>query len=160
MCLLNIKQFGCQDSNVNIRTNSKTTKSRKQWNYLLTTNWRDCKSDDLIAEEETHKEKQYLFHDSQKKNNYDIWTNYIKAKIDKTKQKRKCRLYRNWNGTVNHINDCSNPAQKSGKTGCEISVLTKRHLDHSERNLLKISNWIFRKNRRFINRNWRKDCLK
>ena len=49
--------------------------------------------------------------------NNAIRTNHIKARIDKTQQKSKCRLFGDWDETINHIiSECSKLAQKEYKT--------------------------------------------
>ena len=46
-----------------------------------------------------------------------IRTNHIKARIDKTQQNSKCRLYGDRDKTINHIiSECSKLAQKEYKT--------------------------------------------
>ena len=48
--------------------------------------------------------------------NNTIRTNHIKARIDKTQQNSKCRLYGDRNETINHIiSECSKLAQKENK---------------------------------------------
>ena len=45
-----------------------------------------------------------------------IWTNHIKARIDKTQQNSKCRLCGDRNETINHIiNECSKLEQREYK---------------------------------------------
>ena len=45
--------------------------------------------------------------------NNAIGTNYIKARIDMTKQNSRCRLYDDRDGTINHIiSECSKITQK------------------------------------------------
>ena len=46
-----------------------------------------------------------------------IRTSYIKAKIDKTQQNRKCTLYIDRDKTINHISKCSKLVRKDYKTG-------------------------------------------
>ena len=49
--------------------------------------------------------------------NNSIRTNHIKARIDKTQQNSKCRLYSDRDKTINHIiSECSKLAQKDYKT--------------------------------------------
>ena len=49
--------------------------------------------------------------------NNAIWTNQIKARIDKTQQNSKCRLCGDRDETINHvISECSKLAQKEYKT--------------------------------------------
>ena len=49
--------------------------------------------------------------------NNAIRTNHIKARIDKTQQNSKCRLYGDWDETINHIkSECSKLAQKKYET--------------------------------------------
>ena len=45
-----------------------------------------------------------------------IRTNHIKARIDKTQQNSKCRLYGDWDEMNNHISECSKLAPKEYKT--------------------------------------------
>ena len=46
-----------------------------------------------------------------------IRTNYIKAKIDRTQQNGKCRMYGDRDETVNHnMSECSKLAQREYKT--------------------------------------------
>ena len=45
-----------------------------------------------------------------------IITNHIKARIDMTQQKCKCRLWDYRDETINHINECSKLSQKVYKT--------------------------------------------
>ena len=48
--------------------------------------------------------------------NNAIRTNHIKARIDKTQQNSKCRLYGDKDETINHIiSECSKLAQKEYK---------------------------------------------
>ena len=49
--------------------------------------------------------------------NNAVWTNHIKARIDKTQQNSKWRLYGDRDETVNHIiSDCVKLSQKELKT--------------------------------------------
>ena len=48
--------------------------------------------------------------------NNAIRTNYIKARIDKTKQNNKWRLCDERNEMINHISECSELAQKENKS--------------------------------------------
>ena len=54
---------------------------------------------------------------SKKKKNDAIKTDYVKAKIDKTQQNSKCKLYGDRDETINHIiSECCRLAQKEYKT--------------------------------------------
>ena len=44
--------------------------------------------------------------------NNDIWTNYVKPKIDKALQNSKCRLCDDRDETINHISECKKLVQK------------------------------------------------
>ena len=61
------------------------------------------------------RETEYLLIAAQKN---AIRTNYIKARIDKTKQNRKCWLCGDRDETINHIiSECTKLAQKEHKSG-------------------------------------------
>ena len=48
--------------------------------------------------------------------NNAVRTNHIKARIDKTRQNSKCRLYGDRDETINHISECSKLGQKDFMT--------------------------------------------
>ena len=73
--------------------------------------------------------------------NSDIWTNHIKARIDKTQQNSKFRLCADRNKTINHIkSECCKLSQKEYKArhdwvgkGIHWELCKKFKFDHANK---------------------------